>query len=241
MRIQRILATTAVLAALTSVTACEKDDKEGGAAAGGTAAAGSASASAAPGASSAPPSAAPGGRVPEASMGLASADDLAALRRLVHDHHSVDCKTFSTDPQTVSIQSIDYLPAVEGNVKDWGVSERGLCGEPAGAQRAHGLVWLDKVANMAVFQERAKAAQLAELKENGRIRATRSKLLVGTNIAVETNNRHARIGLYQQQFLYLNCEAGFTAPQGFRFEKAMADGCVLTNYEAEYDGENAAR
>ncbi|ARZ72015.1 hypothetical protein SMD11_6439 [Streptomyces albireticuli] len=168
-------------------------------------------------------------RAPGASLGLPSAGSLTGLRKLVE--HSVDCSRFTTDPETVSIRSIDYLPAVEGDHKAWGVRERGICGEPGGARRAHGLVWLDTVHDMLAFQNREKAAQLAELKENGRIRATRSKVLIGTDIAVETNDQASRHGLYQQQFLHLNCRPGFTAPEGYRLEKAVVKGCVLTNYE----------
>ncbi|GAA3083122.1 hypothetical protein GCM10020000_81490 [Streptomyces olivoverticillatus] len=166
------------------------------------------------------------------SLGLPSAGSLAELRKLVAS--SVNCTHFATDPETVSIQSIDYQPVIDGDKAGWGVGERGLCGETAGAQRAHGLAWLDKVDDMLALQTRAKAAQLGDLKANGdRVMATKSMLLVGQNIAVETNDVASRHGLYQQQFLALNCRPGFTAPQGYRYEKAMVDGCVLTNYEGE--------
>ncbi|MFI9202556.1 hypothetical protein [Streptomyces sp. NPDC053048] len=221
MRIKQVFATAAVLAALTSVTACEDGDKE-------AAPTTPAAPSPAPSASSASSPAAQDSR---ASLGLPSAGSLAELRKLVHDNHSVDCTKFSTDPATVAVRSIDYLPAIEGDHQAWGVSERGLCGETGGERRAHGLTWLDKVRDMAAFQARAKEAQLKELTENGRIKATRSKVLVGADIAVETNDKSARHGLYQQRFLALNCESGFTAPQGYRLEKALVEGCVLTNYE----------
>ncbi|MFD6186431.1 hypothetical protein ACFWGU_35340, partial [Streptomyces goshikiensis] len=108
------------------------------------------------------------------------------------------------------------------------------CGVPAGAQRAHDLTWLDTVGNMKTLQAKAKAAQLADLKDDGKLKATASRLLVGENIAVETNDPAVRSGLYQQQFLYLNCVPGFSAPAGYRLERSQADGCVLTNYEPEH-------
>ncbi|MET9645978.1 hypothetical protein AB0K71_13335 [Streptomyces syringium] len=170
------------------------------------------------------------GRKPEDSLGLAEAGSLAELKKLVH--HEVGCEQFSTDPETVSVSSIDYLPAIEGDHKMWGVGERGMCGYPGGDRRAHDLSWLDKVDDMITFQTKAKAAQLKELRENGgRYRATRSMVLVGKNVAVETNDPSSRHGLYQAQFLHLNCQEGFTAPEGYRFEKALVNGCVLTNYE----------
>ncbi|WP_405525770.1 hypothetical protein OG592_40620 [Streptomyces avidinii] len=169
------------------------------------------------------------GQPAHGSLGLPRAASMGELRKLVES--SLDCSHFSTDPATVAVESIDYAPVVKDAPLTWGLSGRALCGEPAGAQRAHGLSWLDTVSDMKKLQTRAKAAQLAELKEDGRLRATQSLLLVGENIAVETNDPAARFGLYQQQFLYLNCVPGFSAPTGYRLEKAQVDGCVLTNYE----------
>ncbi|MCX5376286.1 hypothetical protein [Streptomyces sp. NBC_00091] len=166
------------------------------------------------------------------SLGLASAGSIAELKKMVHPH-TVDCTSMTVTDEHV--QSIDYLPVVDagGNPRTWGVKERAVCGTLGGAQRAHNLNWLDTVSDMKTLQTKAKAAQLADLKDDGRLKATASKLLVGTNVAVETNSKSVRIGLYQFQFLYLNCETGFTAPAGYRLEKAQVEGCVLTNYERQ--------
>ncbi|WP_327363233.1 hypothetical protein [Streptomyces sp. NBC_01296] len=167
------------------------------------------------------------------SLGLARAGSIAELRTLVGN--SLDCKEhFSTDPDAVAISSIDYQPAVKGNALDWGITGRALCGQPAGAQRAVNLSWLDTVGDMKKLQTKAKAAQQADLKDDGKLKATVSMLLVGENIAVETNDPSARFGLYQLQFLYLNCVPGFSAPSGYRLEKSQVEGCVLTNYEPEH-------
>ncbi|MFK0237220.1 hypothetical protein [Streptomyces vinaceus] len=167
------------------------------------------------------------------SLGLPRAGSIAELRKLVGN--SLDCeKHFSTDPEAVAIESIDYQPAVKGNALDWGITGRALCGQPAGAQRAVNLSWLDTVGDMKKLQTKAKAAQQADLKDDGKLKATVSTLLVGENIAVETNDPSARFGLYQLQFLYLNCVPGFSAPSGYRLEKAQVEGCVLTNYEPEH-------
>ncbi|MFD8993216.1 hypothetical protein [Streptomyces abikoensis] len=223
MRIQRFLAATAAVTALATLTACEGDDP--------AAARPAAASSASPSAGSAAPSATPT-RVPEANTELPSAGSLAELKKFVH--YSVDCAHFSTDPETVAVQSIDHLPAVDGDAKAWGIRERGLCGEPAGARgRAHGLAWLSTVDDMRAFEAHEKAAQLKELRQYGHLRATRSTTLLGRDIIVETTDAASRHGLYQQRFLHLNCVPGFTAPQGYRFEKSMTEGCVLTNYEGE--------
>ncbi|MEU8433452.1 hypothetical protein AB0F18_11120 [Streptomyces sp. NPDC029216] len=163
------------------------------------------------------------------SLGLASAGSMAELKKLVHPLY-IDCTEMTVTDEHV--QSIDYKPVVdrEGPAA-WGVKERAVCGKLGGAQRAHDLNWLDTVSDMKTLQSKAKAAQLADLKDDGRILATQNKLLVGTNIAVEVNRKANLNGLYQLQFLYLNCEPGFTAPAGYRLERAQVDGCVLTNFE----------
>ncbi|THA80666.1 hypothetical protein [Streptomyces sp. A0592] len=167
------------------------------------------------------------------SLGLPSAGSIAELRMLVGN--SLDCeKHFSTAPDAVAIESIDYAPVVTGSGLDWGVTGRALCGEPAGAQRARNLSWLDTVVDMKLLQTRAKAAQLADYKDDGKLKETASRLLVGENIAVETNSPSSRRGLYQLQFLYLNCIPGFSAPSGYRLEKSKVEGCVLTNWEPDH-------
>ncbi len=167
------------------------------------------------------------------SLGLPRAGSIAELRKLVGN--SLDCEQhFSTDPDAVAIESIDYAPVVKGSATEWGVTGRALCGEPAGAQRAHNLSWLDTVGNMKLLQTKAKAAQLADYKDDGKLRQTASRLLIGENIAVETNSPSSRHGLYQLQFLYLNCLPGFSAPSGYRLEKSQVEGCVLTNYEPDH-------
>ncbi|WP_030770529.1 hypothetical protein [Streptomyces sp. NRRL F-2664] len=167
------------------------------------------------------------------SLGLPRADSMAELRKLVGN--SLDCaKHFSTDPAAVATESIDYAPVVTGNGPEWGVTGRAVCGQPAGAQRARDLSWLDTVGNMKLLQTKAKAAQLADYKDDGKLKQTASRLLVGENIAVETNSPSSRHGLYQLQFLYLNCIPGFSAPSGYRLEKSQVEGCVLTNYEPDH-------
>ncbi|WP_214354307.1 hypothetical protein [Streptomyces sp. CJ_13] len=169
------------------------------------------------------------GQPGQGSLGLPRAGSIQELKSLVGP--AMDCSHFTTVPAEVAVESIDYEPVVQGAPLDWGVTGRGLCGVPAGAQRAHDLTWLDTVGDMKTLQAKAKAAQLADLKEDGKLKATASRLLVGENIAVETNDPAVRGGLYQQQFLYLNCVPGFSAPAGYRLERSQADGCVLTNYE----------
>ncbi|MFB6820413.1 hypothetical protein ACFCXA_02325 [Streptomyces virginiae] len=168
------------------------------------------------------------GRPSTGSPDLPSAGSIAELKQLVSPQ-TVDCTKMTVTDE--HIQSIDYMPVVDGPPSAWGVEQRAVCGELGGEQRAHNLNWLDTVSDMKTLQTKAKAAQLADLKDDGRLKATASKLLVGTNIAVESNNTNVRRGLYQLQFLYLNCETGFTAPAGYRSEKAQVEGCVLTNYE----------
>ncbi|MFE6844381.1 hypothetical protein [Streptomyces sp. NPDC057686] len=168
------------------------------------------------------------------SLGLPRAGSIAELRKLVNDSPLACKEHFSTDPEAVAIESIDFQPVIKGSAVDWGVTGRALCGQPADGQRARNLSWLDTVGDMRKLQTKAKAAQQADLKDDGELRATASRLLVGENVAVETNNASARFVLYQMQFLSLNCVPGFSAPSGYRLEKAQVEGCVLTNYEPEH-------
>lgn len=170
-----------------------------------------------------------GGAAQGSPAGLAKADGLAGLKALVHPHH-VDCTEMSTAPEDVAVESIDYRPVVTGDARSWGVRERAVCGSLGGAGRAHNLNWLDVVSDMKTLQRKAKAAQQEDL-QDGRLQATASRLMVGDNIAVETNDKDTRFGLYQLQFLVLNCEPGFHAPSGYRQEPAQVEGCVLTSYE----------
>ncbi|MBW5486237.1 hypothetical protein [Streptomyces bambusae] len=173
------------------------------------------------------------GQPKEGSLGLARASNLAELLKIIHPH-TVDCTNMSTDAEAIDTRSIDYNPAVnDSNWRGWGIKERAVCGEFAGDRRAHNLNWISTVSDMKTLQTRAKAAQQEDLKD-GRLQATTSKLLVGQNVAVESTSWSVRFGLYQAQFLYLNCEPGFRAPTGYRVEKAQVDGCVLTNYEKDH-------
>ncbi|MFF4323942.1 hypothetical protein [Streptomyces sp. NPDC001568] len=243
MRHQRIPAAATVLLCLAALTACEGSEPSTRDAAAPGPSAASAGASPSPSAATdGPGSQAPTEPTPTASgksarpkqagSGLARAANIDELRKLVHS--SADCTRFFTDPDTVSIESIDYLPVVQGDPLAWGVTSRALCGQPGGERRAHRLNWLDMVGDMEKLQNKAKEAQLADLKDDGRIKATASKLLVGENVAVESNDESVHYGLYQAQFLYLNCVPGFTTPSGYREQLASVPDCVLTNYDPEH-------
>ncbi|MGW7100758.1 hypothetical protein [Streptomyces sp. NPDC054838] len=172
------------------------------------------------------------GQPARGSLGLPRPGSMAELKTLVGA--GMDCSHFTTAPADAAVESIDYEPVVKGDPRAWGVTGRGLCGVPAGGQRAHDLNWLDTVGDMKKLQTRAKAAQLAALQDGGKLRATASRLLVGENVAVESIDPAVRDGLYQAQFLALNCVPGFSAPAGYRLERSQVDGCVLTNYEPEH-------
>lgn len=231
MHLKRIITALTALASLTALTACEDTDT------GRTIEVTSPTAGPGKGSDTAPRDPAAGdepsdkpGQPAEGSLGLPRAESLDELKRMLHPDY-IDCANYSTDPATLAIESIDYQPVVTGDHRAWGVEDRALCGYPAGAQRAHDLNWMDTVYDMTLLQNRARDAQREDLKDDNKLRSTASRLLVGQNIAVETNDPAVRHGLYQLQFLYLNCAPGFTAPAGYRAEKARAAGCVLTNYE----------
>ncbi|GLX17926.1 hypothetical protein [Streptomyces lavendulae] len=158
---------------------------------------------------------------------LASAGSIEELRKLVSPK-AVDCTEMVVTDEHV--QSIDYLPVVgRDGISAWGVKQRAVCGKLGGATRAHNLNWLDLVSDMKTLQTRSKASQLAEVGQRRNL--TQSKLLVGTNVAVESNNPAVRQGLYKLGFLRLECEPAFSAPAKSQIRKAQVDGCVLTDFE----------
>ncbi|MEU9717080.1 hypothetical protein [Streptomyces sp. NPDC047976] len=163
---------------------------------------------------------------PVKGAALPSANSIEELRKLVSPK-TVDCTEMLVTNEHIA--SIDYLPVVGRDVRGAGVKERAVCGQLGGAGRAHNLNWLDLVADMKALQTVSKESQLAEVGQQRRL--TQSKLLVGTNIAVESNNKTIRQGLYKLGFLRLDCEPAFSAPAGSRIQKAQVDGCVLTDFE----------
>ncbi|MGE7387555.1 hypothetical protein ACQKM2_18935 [Streptomyces sp. NPDC004126] len=157
---------------------------------------------------------------------LPSAGSIEELRRLVSPK-TVDCTEMLVTNEHIA--SIDYQPVVGRDVQGAGVKQRAVCGKLGGTTRAHNLNWLDLVADMKALQTLSKESQLAEVGQQRSL--TKSKLLVGTNIAVESNNKTIRQGLYKLGFLRLDCEPAFSAPAGSRIEKAQVDDCVLTDFE----------
>ncbi|WP_042801643.1 hypothetical protein [Streptomyces sp. C] len=157
---------------------------------------------------------------------LPSAGSIEELRKLVSPK-PVDCTEMLVTNEHIA--SIDYQPVVGRDVQGAGVKQRAVCGQLGGTTRAHNLNWLDLVADMKALQTLSKESQLAEVGQQRRL--TQSKLLVGTNVAVESNSKTIRQGLYKLGFLRLDCEPAFTAPAGSRIQKAQVDGCVLTDFE----------
>ncbi|AZM90798.1 MULTISPECIES: hypothetical protein [Streptomyces] len=157
---------------------------------------------------------------------LASAGSIEELRNLVSPK-AVDCTEMLVTNEHIA--SIDYQPVVGRDVAGAGVKQRAVCGKLGGATRAHNLNWLDLVADMKALQTLSKESQLAEVGHQRSL--TQSKLLVGTNVAVESNNPAVRKALYKLGFLRLDCEPAFSAPAGSRIRPAQVDGCVLTDFE----------
>ncbi|WP_405979005.1 hypothetical protein [Streptomyces sp. NBC_00158] len=157
---------------------------------------------------------------------LPRAGSIEELRKLVSPK-AVDCTEMLVTNEHVA--SIDYLPVVGRDVQGAGVKQRAVCGQLGGATRAHNLNWLDLVADMKALQTVSKDSQLAEVGHQRKL--TQSKLMVGTNIAVESNNPAVRKELYKLGFLRVDCEPAFSAPAGSRIQKAQVDGCVLTDFE----------
>ncbi|MEU3914268.1 hypothetical protein [Streptomyces sp. NPDC029721] len=156
---------------------------------------------------------------------LPSAGSIEELRRLVSPK-TVDCTEMLVTNEHIA--SIDYQPVVGRDVRGAGVKQRAVCGK-LGGPRPVDMNWLDLVSDMKALQTVSKESQLAEVGQQRSL--TQSKLMVGKDVAVESNNPTVRKGLYKLGFLRLDCEPGFSAPAGSRIQKAQVDGCVLTDFE----------
>ncbi|MFD0359669.1 hypothetical protein ACFVHW_38935 [Streptomyces sp. NPDC127110] len=163
---------------------------------------------------------------PVKGSALPSANSIEELRKLVSPK-AVDCTEMLVTNEHIA--SIDYLPVVGRDVQGAGIKQRAVCGQLGGATRATNLNWLDLVADMKALQTVSKDSQLAEVGKQRKL--TQSKLMVGTNIAVESNNPAVRKELYKLGFLRVDCEPAFSAPAGSKIQKAQVDGCVLTDFE----------
>ncbi|WP_128976788.1 hypothetical protein [Streptomyces roseicoloratus] len=139
--------------------------------------------------------------------GLPAAGDMAAIEKLVGSRTMCSDLRTGTAGGTMSQESRD--PA-------WAVRERGVCGDDA-----RDTLTLLSVADMEKFQQAAKKAA-------GDGHATR--FLLGQDFAVVAPDPAVAKALMASDVLLFTCERDFTVPDGYRTEKLLVDGCVLTDH-----------
>ncbi|CAL9508516.1 hypothetical protein [Streptomyces sp. enrichment culture] len=161
-------------------------------------------------ASSAPPSP-PSGTTEQGFGGaLPEAADTATLARYVD--------LFTSCKEVVPGESYDATDdgsdaawgAEEAADPSWGIAERAVCRDFTYP------IALLTVADMAKFQTAAKASG--------------DRFAIGENIAVVPVGDEQIQALSHSELVFLTCEDDFAPPSGYRTEKALVDGCVLSDY-----------
>ncbi|MEV7887507.1 hypothetical protein ACWD3I_25985 [Streptomyces sp. NPDC002817] len=100
----------------------------------------------------------------------------------------------------------------EAQDPSWGIAERAVCED-----RFADAVALLTVPDMKTFQ--------AAVKENGH-----TAFLVGQDFAVAPVNGRTARDLAGAGLKFLTCVPDFSVPSGYNTDRALVDGCVLSNY-----------
>lgn len=201
MRIERALTVGAALVVLTAVAGCEEGDDRS-------------SSTDRPSTSSSPaPSGTPsaagtteqgfGGALPEAA-------DTATLARYVDLFTSCKEVVPGAEYDAGDDGSDAAWGAEEAADPSWGIAERAVCKD-----FGHPIALLT-VADMAKFQTAAKASG--------------DRFAIGENIAVVPVGDEQIQALSNSELVFMTCEEDFAPPSGHRTEKALVDGCVLSDY-----------
>lgn len=113
------------------------------------------------------------------------------------------------------MQDEDYEDAVLPNPEEagiaWGIEERAVC-----FNLKRNSVRLMTITDMKSFQTRAK--------EHG------GGYLLGEDFAVASGTSATRNDLEDSGLLDLHCDPDTPIPSGYRKEKALVDGCTLTDF-----------
>ncbi|WP_405928059.1 hypothetical protein OG554_05005 [Streptomyces griseus] len=95
--------------------------------------------------------------------------------------------------------------------KEWGIKERGVCGD----EKRAGTNLL-VVNDMKAFQAQAKKQRRA--------------YFIGKGFAVYAQGSTTKAALQGSGLLFLVCRDRGEIPSGYKKEPALVSGCVLTNY-----------
>ncbi|MFK4221683.1 hypothetical protein [Streptomyces sp. NPDC019890] len=133
------------------------------------------------------------------------------------------CKDLGTRPDDERFYSGD-------SEKDagWGVTERGVC------STGHREEWtrIFMVSDMKKFQGAYKADLYKQFKDDPEA-GLNGGFAIGQDFAVVAVGDDEVRGLGQSQLLILNCNPSFAVPSGYKKEKALVEGCVLTDFTGD--------
>jgi hypothetical protein len=160
--------------------------------------------------SSAPPSR-PSGTTEQGFGGaLPEAADIATLARYVDLFTSCKEVVPGEEYDADDDGSDAAWGAEEAADPAWGIEERAVCKD-----FSHPIALLT-VSDMGKFQTAAKASG--------------DRFAIGENIAVVPVGDEQIQALSNSELVFLTCEEDFAPPSGYRTEKALIDGCVLSDY-----------
>ncbi|MDX3521356.1 hypothetical protein [Streptomyces scabiei] len=110
----------------------------------------------------------------------------------------------------------------------WAIRKAGFCGNTR-SDAGGWLIYLPK--DMKAFQENYRKIARELAKDDGYTKnLARGKYFFGADFIIDPTNYLASKTLLEAGMLMENCDPSFKAPEGYRTEKALASGCVLTNY-----------
>lgn len=213
MRLQRISTATAALAALTTfATACEDSPQ--------------------PGPPAASPSASARGAAP-ASPTAAGAEPATLAGAQAHVQQYTSCENLSTDPNDSRVPLSGFIGA-----GDWGITERGVCTD----KKARGEIVLFLTPDMKAFQQAAKDHAAKLLAEGRGDTDLASRTVVGKTFALTALGTATAVSLVDppnSDLRILTCNPDVFVPEGFKKEKALVEGCFLTDYVNSPDGQGS--
>lgn len=127
------------------------------------------------------------------------------------------CDELATDPEDERFYDADSR--IDGG---WGVSERGVCG----SRREPIRIFMVK--DMKKFQASYKA-ELDQKRQENPSAGMDGGFAIGQDFAVITADSDAANALSGAELLILNCNPSLSVPSGYSKEKALVDGCALTD------------
>ncbi|MER6997525.1 hypothetical protein [Streptomyces sp. NPDC000410] len=140
-----------------------------------------------------------------ATENLPSAGDMAAIEKFVNQY--TGCQGLELDPEDEDEESTG---------KEWGIKERAECESGDGDD-----IVLLSIDNMQQFQNKTKEVS-AE--------ANDLAYLIGQDFALRPEDGDAVQALKPAGLLLFTCDKDFKVPSGYKNEKAMAEGCLMTDY-----------